>query len=65
MLVLSRKENESIMIGDDIKITMVRFAGDKVKIGILAPQHMPVHREEVYQAIKRSGGDVTPGNPHA
>ena len=53
MLVLSRHENEQIMIGDDIVITVVKVLGEKVRIGIEAPQVVPVHRQEVYRAIKR------------
>jgi carbon storage regulator len=52
MLVLSRKTEESIVIGDNIKITIVRIAGDKVRIGIEAPPDVPVHRQEVYDAIQ-------------
>ena len=53
MLVLSRHRDESIMIGDDIVITIVDIRGDKVRLGIQAPQHVPVHRQEVYEAIQR------------
>lgn len=53
MLVLSRHRDESIMIGDDVMITVVDIRGDKVRLGIDAPQEIPVHRLEVYQAIKR------------
>ncbi len=53
MLVLSRHRDESIMIGDDIVITIVDIRGDKVRLGINAPQHVPVHRQEVYDAIQR------------
>jgi carbon storage regulator len=53
MLVLSRHRDESIMIGDDIVITIVDIRGDKVRLGIEAPQHVPVHRQEVYDAIQR------------
>ena len=51
MLVLSRKKNESIVINNDIVITVVEVRGDKVRLGIVAPKDVPVHREEVYQAI--------------
>ena len=51
MLVLSRKYNESIKIGDDIVITVVEIRGDKVRLGIDAPKNVSVHREEVYNAI--------------
>src|SRR2546426_73976 len=52
MLVLSRQRDETIMIGDDVEITIVDIRGDKVRIGITAPAHIPVHRKEVYEAIK-------------
>ena len=62
MLVLSRQRDESIIIGDDIEITIVDIRGEKVRLGINAPPHVPVHRKEVYEAIKRekqaSGGDA-------
>ncbi len=53
MLVLSRQKDESIVIGDDIKITIVDVRGDKVRLGIEAPREVPVHRIEVYEAIQR------------
>ena len=53
MLVLSRQRDETIMIGDDIEITVVDIRGEKVRLGINAPPHVPVHRKEVYEAIKR------------
>ncbi len=52
MLVLTRKRDESIMIGDDIRIIVVDVRGDQVKLGIDAPRHIPVHREEVYKEIQ-------------
>lgn len=52
MLILSRQRDESIQIGDDILITVVDIRGDKVRLGIQAPQEKPVHRLEVYEAIK-------------
>jgi carbon storage regulator len=55
MLVLSRQRDESIMIGDKVVITIVDIRGDKVRLGIEAPQEVPVHRQEVYEAIKREG----------
>ncbi len=53
MLVLTRKANESIVIRDNIVITVVEIRGDKVRLGIEAPKEVPVHRREVYEAIKR------------
>lgn len=53
MLVLSRQVDETIMIGDDIEVTVVDIRGDKVRLGITAPKAIAVHRKEVYEAIKR------------
>jgi len=53
MLVLSRHRDESIIIGDDIRITVVDIRGDKVRLGINAPVEIPVHRQEIYEAIRR------------
>lgn len=53
MLVLSRQKDESIVIGDDVEITIVDVRGDKVRLGITAPKNIPVHRREVYDAIQR------------
>lgn len=57
MLVLSRKKNESIVINNDITVTVVEIRGDKVRLGIVAPKEVPVHRQEVYDAI-HSGKNV-------
>jgi len=53
MLVLSRQRDESIIIGDNIVVTIVDIRGDKVRLGINAPTEIPVHRQEVYDAIQR------------
>jgi len=71
MLVLSRQRDETIMIGDDIEITVVDIRGDKVRLGINAPTRIAVHRKEVYEAIKKeteeaarlSGADIAPLPP--
>lgn len=59
MLVLSRKKNESIIINDDITIVVVEIRGDKVRLGVEAPKEVPVHRNEVYEAIRRNQGQGT------
>lgn len=59
MLVLSRKRNESIVINNDITIVVVEIRGDKVRLGVEAPKEVPVHRREVYDAIKRHERDET------
>lgn len=53
MLVLTRHRDESIIIGDDIVITVIDIRGDKVRLGIAAPLEVSVHRQEVYEAIER------------
>jgi carbon storage regulator len=68
MLVLSRHRDESIIIGDDVVITIVDIRGDKVRLGIDAPQDIPVHRREVYEAIQREnqkGARLKPSDARA
>ncbi|MBQ1455317.1 MAG: carbon storage regulator CsrA [Thermoguttaceae bacterium] len=62
MLVLSRYKDQSIFIGDDIVVTVVDVRGDRVRLGIDAPPNVPVHRREIYEAIKRENreGRVEP-----
>ena len=60
MLVLARARDQSIIIGDDIKITVVEVRGNKVRLGIDAPQGIPVHREEIYLQIKQSQQQPNP-----
>lgn len=62
MLVLSRHQDEVIMIGDDIRITVVDIRGDKTRLGIDAPKDIPVHRQEVYEAIKRENKQSSEGS---
>lgn len=59
MLVLSRQRDETIMIGDNIEITVVDIRGDKVRLGITAPNTIPVHRKEVYEAIQRENREAS------
>ena len=63
MLVLSRHRDESIIIGDDIVITVVDIRGDKVRLGINAPVAIPVHRQEVYEAIQRENRQAAQMDP--
>src|SRR4051812_31239783 len=68
MLVLSRQRDETIMIGDDIEVTVVDIRGDKVRLGITAPKEISVHRKEVYDAIRRenrAAAQVMPEDFHA
>lgn len=60
MLVLSRKKNESIVIDDNIIVTVVEIRGDKVRLGIQAPKEVPVHRSEVYAAIQSESKQEPP-----
>jgi carbon storage regulator len=62
MLVLSRKKNESIVIREDVVITVVDVRGDKVRIGIEAPKEVAVHRREVYEAIQQSQRQSKPSS---
>ncbi len=59
MLVLSRQRDETIMIGDQIEITVVDIRGDKVRLGINAPRQVQVHRKEVYDSIKRENTEAS------
>lgn len=59
MLVLTRKAEEGIIIGDDVKITIIEIKGGSIRIGIDAPRHMKVHRQEVYDKIKEENQEAT------
>ena len=63
MLVLSRKQDEKIIIGDSITLMVVSIQGDKVRLGIEAPKEVSIHREEVYQAIQNEQGKSKPSSP--
>ena len=56
MLVLTRKTNQSIMIGDEIEVSVLAVSRDKIRLGITAPREVPVFRKEVYLSIKGEGG---------
>jgi carbon storage regulator len=60
MLILTRRTGETVMIGNEVTLTVLGVKGNQVRIGINAPKNVPVHREEIYERIKRelSGGDV-------
>ena len=58
MLVLTRKPNQSIMIGDDIEVSIVEIKGDQVKLGITAPKAVKVHRKEIFEAIQQENIDA-------
>jgi carbon storage regulator len=63
MLVLTRKTNQSIMIGDDIEVTVLAIMGEKVRIGIAAPRDVPVFRQEVYLEIQHEQAGATAATP--
>ena len=62
MLVLSRQRDQTIIIGEDIEITVVDIRGEKVRLGISAPAHIAVHRKEVYDSMKLSDKDGQGGS---
>ena len=57
MLVLTRKTNQSIMIGDEVEVTVLAVSRDKIRLGITAPKEVPVYRKEVYLSIKNESAD--------
>jgi carbon storage regulator len=63
MLVLTRKSNQSIMIGDDVEVSVLAVSGEKVRIGIQAPQEIPVFRKEIYLEIHREDVEAGEGAP--
>ena len=62
MLILTRRINETLNIGDDVQVTVLGIKGNQVRIGINAPRDVPVHREEIYQRIKREERVATEGD---
>lgn len=65
MLILTRRVGESLMIGDDVNVTVLGIKGNQVRIGVNAPKHVAVHREEIYQRIQQEGGDVADNQGNA
>lgn len=65
MLALSRKVNESLMIGNDVEITILEIKGDQVKVGISAPKAVPIYRKEIYLQIQESNKEAAQGNATA
>ena len=58
MLVLQRLPDESILIGDDIRVKVIKIRGDRVSLGVSAPKEVSIHREEVYEAVKREKSEA-------
>jgi carbon storage regulator len=65
MLVLTRRLKESIMIGDDIEISILSIEGDQVKLGISAPKNVDIHRKEIYLSIQQENNSATQTNANA
>jgi len=65
MLILTRRVGESVIIGDDVDITVLGVKGNQVRIGVKAPKDVTVHREEIYQRICNEQGNGAPGLPKA
>ena len=65
MLVLARRINESIMIGDDIEVVVVDVKGDQIKLGIRAPRNVHVHRAEIYREIQNQNRQAAVSSPEA
>jgi carbon storage regulator len=63
MLVMTRRKNESIVIGSDIEVTVIEIRDDKVRLGVLVPRDVPVHRSEVYDAVVREYPDRSVERP--
>jgi carbon storage regulator len=55
MLILTRRVNETVMIGDDVTVTVLSINNNQVRLGVNAPRHVPVHREEIYEKIRQQG----------
>ena len=64
MLILTRRVGETVMIGDDVTVTILGVKGNQVRVGINAPKNVAVHREEIYERIKREQRGDSEGEPH-
>lgn len=62
MLILTRRVGETLMIGDEVTVTVLGVKGNQVRIGVNAPKHVSVHREEIYDRIQREQGGSAEGN---
>ena len=62
MLILTRRIGETLMVGDEVTVTVLGVKGNQVRIGVNAPKDVAVHREEIYQRIQREKDDESPGN---
>lgn len=62
MLILTRRAGETVMIGNDITVTILRTKGNQVRVGVTAPKELPIHREEIYEQIKRAEAAVPKGD---
>ena len=65
MLILTRRVGETLMIGNEVTVTVLGVKGNQVRIGVNAPKDVPVHREEIYERIKREEDESRPGDPVA
>jgi carbon storage regulator len=63
MLILTRRVGETVMIGDEVTVTVLGVKGNQVRIGVNAPKNVAVHREEIYDRIKKEQGGPTEDNP--
>ncbi len=62
MLILTRRVGETLMVGDDVKVTVLGVKGNQVRIGIEAPREVAVHRQEIYERIQAEADEPSPGN---